>query len=172
MGIADDIEQAAALRRTTAPALLLARAQREPDRIACRAKVRGLYVERNWRQLALAVAATARGLAVRGFARGDRLAIMGDACEQWAIADLACQSLGGITYGIYPTASAAELRFQMLDGGARLFVAENQEYVDRILSVANELPALTAIVVIDTTSLFAYNDARLVASTCVRRRAK
>ena len=53
-----------------------------------------------------------------GSQRGERVAIMGDVCEEWMICDLAAQSLGAIVYGIYPTASAAEVEYQMRDGGA------------------------------------------------------
>ena len=72
--------------------------------------------------------------------RGERVAIMGDACEEWMICDLAAQSLGAIVYGIYPTASASEVEYQMRDGGAVVFIAENQEYVDKILPFAERLP--------------------------------
>ena len=65
-------------------------------------------------------------------------------------------------YGICPTASAAELEHQMRDGGAKLLVAENQEYVDKVLPLAPRLTDLVAIVVIDPTAMFAYDDARLV----------
>src|SRR5690606_35650019 len=80
---------------------------------------------------------------------GARLALMGDACEEWLVCDLAAQAAGAITYGIYPTASPAELEYQMRDGGASIFVAENQEYVDKLLPFADALPALRWIVVID-----------------------
>ena len=150
------------LRRCTVPALLIERARFEPQRIALRAKRRGLYVQRSWRELALQVARVARGLEALGIAPGARMAIMGDACEEWAVADLACQCLGGISYGIYPTAATTELEYQMNDGGATVFVAENQEYVDRLLAVADRLPDVRAIVVIDPTALFAYDDARLI----------
>lgn len=150
------------LRQSTAPQLLCERARAEPSRIALRAKRLGLYEERTWRALALATARLAEGFAAQGVVKGDRVAIMGDACEQWLVCDLAAQALGAITYGIYPTASVAELEHQMRDGGAKLFVAENQEYVDKLLPLAPQLDALAAIVVIDPTAMFAYDDARLV----------
>ena len=68
------------------------------------------------------------------FARGERVVIMGDVCEEWMICDLAAQSLGAIIYGIYPTASHAEVDYQMRDGGGSFFIAEDQEYVDKILA--------------------------------------
>ena len=88
-----------ALRRKSAPLLLCERARALPDAVAFRCKHLGLYRERNWRDYAVLVARTARALAELGLARGERVAIMGDACEQWLICDLAAQSLGAIVYG-------------------------------------------------------------------------
>ena len=152
----------ASLRQSTAPRVLCARARAEPARIALRAKRLGLYEERTWRGLAVLVARVANGLAAIGVAKGDRVAIMGDACEQWLVCDLAAQALGAITYGIYPTASMAEVEHQMRDGGAKVFVAENQEYVDKILPLADALPQLASIIVIDTNAMFTYDDMRLI----------
>src|SRR5215216_6316681 len=137
-----------ALRRTTAPQLLCERARTMPGTIAFRSKHRGLYRERTWRDYARLVAHCALGLRQLGVARGERIAIMGDPCEEWMIADLAGQSIGAVTYGIYPTSSASELAFLMNDGGASIFIAEDQEYVDKILGVIDRLPKLQWILVI------------------------
>jgi long-chain acyl-CoA synthetase len=149
------------LRGNTAPALLCRRARREPDRVAFRSKHLGLYRERTFRDYALLVARAAQALSRLGLGRGERVAIMGDPCEEWLICDLAAQSLGAITYGIYPTASQAELEHQMRDGGAAIFIAEDQEYVDKLLPLADGLAGLRAIVVIDDSALFAYGHAKL-----------
>ncbi len=150
-----------ALRRKTAPLLLCERARSTPESIAFRSKHRGLYRERSFAQYAALVARAARAFSGLGLARGERVAIMGNACEEWIICDLAAQSLGAIVYGIYPTASASEVEYQMRDGGAVIFVAENQEYVDKILSFAGRLPQLRAIVVIDPSAMFAYDRRKL-----------
>lgn len=152
---------ARSLRGCTVPGALAARARAEPGTVAYRAKHLGLYRARTWREYAGLVARCARGLEQLGVAPGDRVAIMGDACEAWILADLGAQALGAITYGIYPTASAAEVEYQMRDGGASVFVAENQEYVDRILPIADALPGLRWIVVIDESALFAYAHPKL-----------
>ena len=150
-----------ALRRKSAPLLLCERARTTPDQVALRSKRLGLYRERSWGDYAALVARAARGLRALGLERGDRLAIMGDACEDWMICDLAAQSLGAIVYGIYPTASAAEVEYQMRDGGAVIFVAENQEYVDKILAFADRLAGLEWIVVLDRSAMFAYEHPKL-----------
>jgi len=149
------------LRRTTAPHLLCARAREFPDTVAIRSKHFGVYRERRWRDYAALVAHSARALESLGLQRGERVAIMGDVCEEWAICDLAVQSLGAITYGIYPTAAPAEVEYQMRDGGASIFIAEDQEYVDRLLPIADRLPDLRAIVVIDETAMFGYDHPKL-----------
>jgi len=146
---------------TSAPQLLAERAAREPDAVAYRAKHLGLYQERTWRQYATWVARFAQGLRALGLAPGERVAIMGDACEEWLLADLGAQAAGAITYGIYPTASAAELAYQMRDGGAAIFIAEDQEYVDKILPIADTLPGLRWIVVIDDSAMFGYDHPKL-----------
>jgi len=159
--VRDPAEWYAELRGKSAPALLAERARREPDVVAYRAKHLGLYRERTWRAYAELVARCAAGLAALGLARGERIAIMGDACEEWVLCDLGAQALGAISYGIYPTASAAEVEYQMQDGAAAIFVAENQEYVDKILPYADALPALRWIVVIDDSAMFAYDHPKL-----------
>ena len=150
-----------ALRRKSAPLLLCERARTAPDGIAFRSKHLGLYRERRWRDYAALVARTARAFAELGLAEGERVAIMGEACEEWLICDLAAQSLGAIVYGIYPTASASEVEYQMRDGGAALFIAEDQEYVDKILPFADRLPELRWIVVLDDSAMFAYEHGKL-----------
>src|SRR5437899_8301293 len=93
------------LRRRTAVHLLAQRARAEPDGVAFRAKQFGLYRATTWRAYANAVARCAAGFAALGLKRGERVAIMGDACAEWMIADLGAQAAGAITFGVYPTAA-------------------------------------------------------------------
>jgi len=151
----------AELSRTNAPALLAAHARAKPDEVAFRSKARGIYRSRTWRDYAALVGRTARALQALGVATGERVAIMGDPCEEWMICDLAAQALGAVTYGIYPTASASEVEYQLRDGGATVFIAEDQEYVDRILAFADRVPDLRWILVIDSGAMFGYDHPKL-----------
>lgn len=160
---------AASLRAQTIPGQLAIRAHESPDAVAYRAKIRGVYRERTWSDFRCLVSNCAFGLRALGLSKGDRVAIMGDCCEGWAIADLATQSAGGISYGIYPTASNSEVRFQVENGGASLFIAEDQEYVDKILAIADELPRLRWVVVIDTTGMLTYDHPKLTTFEKVQK---
>jgi long-chain acyl-CoA synthetase len=139
--------------------------------VAFRAKQLGIYRERTWRDYAGMVARTAKALVAEGLRAGDRVAIMADVCEEWLICDQAAQSLGAIVYGIYPTASPQEVEYQMRDGGAVLFIAEDQEFVDRILPLVDRLPALRRVIVIDDTALFAFSHEKVVAYDTLLERA-
>lgn len=150
------------LRQKTVPALLLERSAETPNEVAYRVKKLGIYQERTWSQFANAVACCAMGLKGLGLVPGERLALMGDPCEEYVICELAAQSLGAVTFGVYPTSSAKELDYLIKDGGACIFVAEDQEYVDRILPLFDDLPALKHIVVIDNQGMFMYDHPALI----------
>jgi long-chain acyl-CoA synthetase len=157
------------LRTKTVPGLLFERAKATPNDIAYRAKKLGIYRERTWAQLAELVSCCAMGLRERGLARGQRLALMGDPCEEYVICELAAQTLGAVTYGIYPTSSQKELRYLMTDGQASIFVAENQEYFDRILPLLDELPSLKHIIVFDVQGMFMYEHPALISFTDIMK---
>ncbi|MBI4635389.1 MAG: long-chain fatty acid--CoA ligase [Candidatus Rokubacteria bacterium] len=146
-----------ALRASTLPGLLLERARARPHRVAYRSKELGIYRETTWRTFAERVAAVALGLEAEfGIAQGDAVAILGDPCPEWTIADLAAQALGAVTYGIYPTSSPSEVRHLLLHGGAVLVVAEDQEHLDKTLAVLPDCPRVRAVVLIDTRARFVY----------------
>ena len=151
----------AALARQSLPALLLDRARRTPGRVAYRAKTLGVYRETTWSELADRVAAVALALRARGLRPRDTIAIMGHPRPEWTIADLAVQAAGGISVGVYPTSSPAELRYLLRHAGARFMIAEDQEPLDKALAVSADCPRLERIFVVDTRALFAYRDERI-----------
>jgi long-chain acyl-CoA synthetase len=150
------------LRASTIPGLLLERARTRGDRVAFRAKTLGVYRETTWAELAARVAAVAHGLAAQfGVEHDSTLAIVGDPCPEWTIADLAGQALGAITYGIYPTSAPGEVRYLLQHGGARVVVVEDQEHLDKTLAVLDECPAVRGVIVVDTRALFMYASPRV-----------
>src|SRR5438034_6917425 len=151
-----------ALRASTLPGLLVDQTQTRPDRVAYRSKELGVWRGTTWREYAERVAAVAVGFAREyRVARGETVAIIGNPCPEWAIADLAAQALGAITYGIYPTSAAGEVRHLLQHGGASLIVAEDQEHLDKTLEVLDECPGVRGVLVIDTRALFMYRHPRV-----------
>jgi len=151
-----------ALRASTIPGLLVERARTRPARVALRSKELGIWRETTWRELADRVTALALGFAREyRVARGETVAIIGNPCPQWTVADLAAQALGAITYGIYPTSAPGEVRHLLQHGGAALIVVEDQEHLDKTLEVLDACPNVRAVLVVDTRALFMYRHPRV-----------
>ena len=142
------------LRNKTVPGLFLERMKKTPEEVAFRSKKLGIYKERTWSNFHQMVAGCAMGLMELGLRRSEHLALMGDPCEEYVICELAAQTLGAIPYGIHPTCSPSEFHYLLKDGNACMFIAENQEYLDRILAILDNLPGLRQIIVIDTKGMF------------------
>src|SRR5216110_1928991 len=138
-----------ALRASTLPGLLVDQTQTRPDRVAYRSKELGVWRETTWRQYAERVAAVAVGFAREyRVARGETVAIIGNPCPEWTIADLAAQALGAVSYGIYPTSAAAEVAYLLNHGGASIVVVEDQEHLDKVLAVLEQCAGIRGVVVI------------------------
>ena len=86
---------------TTLPRLLLRNARELQDRPAIREKDRGIWQTWSWRQYHDQVRNFALGLAALGFRRGDRLSVIGDNRPRLYAAQLAVQSLGGVSVAVY-----------------------------------------------------------------------
>ena len=145
------------------PQWFLARCAATPDGVAFRYKDQGLYQEVTWRAYRDAVEAFLAGLEALGLERGERVAAMSDPCREFFIADMAGTCGGAICYGIYTTCSVAEVEYQLENGSASYFLAENQEFVDKALQAEGGLRQVRKIIVFDTRALFQYRDERLIS---------
>lgn len=146
----------------TVPMVLRERARREPDRVGLREKWLGIYEEFSWEAIDRHVCDIAAGLIELGVERGDHIAIMGDPRREYVFCELAVSMAGAVSTGVYPTNAPAELRYQMEDSGATVIIVENQEHLDKLLSVRAELDELRHVIVIDTRTLFLYDRSSLL----------
>ena len=142
----------------TLPQLLVRNAERMPDRPALREKDLGIWQPYSWRRYWEEVRDFASGLAASGFGPGDKLSVIGENRPRLYFAQLAAQSLGGIAVPVYQDAIATELAFVLDHAETSVVVAENQEQVDKILSLKDRLPRLTLIVYDDPRGLRNYDD--------------
>ena len=120
-------------RRATMPGLLRHRARTTPDRVALREKTRGIWCATTWGDYFEQVRAFALFLQSEGFGADDKLAIASDGTPEWFIADLAAQSLGGVTVGIYPTNPWPELQYIVRHCRAKVVLCGDQEQTDKVL---------------------------------------
>ena len=141
---------------TTLPRMLRRNAQAMAKRPALREKNLGIWQTYSWARYYQEVRDFALGLAAHGFRRGDKLAVIGDNRPRLYWAQLAAQSLGGVAVPVYQDSIAAELVYVLNHAEISVIVAEDQEQVDKILSLNDKLPRLELIIYDDPRGLRHY----------------
>ena len=105
----------------------------------------------------------ALGLASLGFRRGDKLSVIGDNRPSLYWAHLASQALGGLAVPVYQDAIASELVYVLNHAEVSVIVAEDQEQVDKVLSLKKELPNLRLVIYDDPRGLTHYSEPSLMS---------
>lgn len=153
---------------TTLPRLLLDQAERHGGRTALREKQWGVWQAFSWNDCLTASAEFAAGLRALGLGRGDIVVLIGDNRPEWLWAELAIQGLGGVALGLYQDAPAQEILYILELAQAKVVVAEDQEQVDKLLSLRAELPGLAHIVYHDPKGLAGCQEPGLASFDAVR----
>ena len=131
---------------STIPQLLLQAAADCPDRIALRAKDRGIWKPLTWAGYRNRIEAFALGLLELGLQPGETVAILGGNRPEALIADVATQALGGAGAVLFPESLAEEVAFIVDHCDATVLVVEDQEQADKVMSVRGELGKLRHVV--------------------------
>ncbi|MBT6616255.1 MAG: AMP-binding protein, partial [Deltaproteobacteria bacterium] len=85
------------------PRVFLNRVAENPDGVAMREKHLGVWTEITWRNYQEHVEDLTLGLISLGVEKGDKVCIHGENTQEWLYADMAIQSAGAVSVGIYPT---------------------------------------------------------------------
>ncbi|WP_142252574.1 AMP-binding protein [Bradyrhizobium sp. UNPF46] len=150
----------------TVPQLLRQRAEMHGDKLALREKDYGIWNPYSWNHYYQTARAVALGLLSLGIKPGDRVAIAGENTPEWFYADLGVQMIGAVAVGIYPTNPWVELQYIVRHSGSRVVITGDQEQTDKVLDAISHndgLPALEAIVCVDTKGLRQYRQQQLMS---------
>ena len=150
----------------TMPGLLRHRSRTTPDQIALREKIRGVWQGTTWQGYLEKTRAFALFLKAQGFQPGDKLIIASDGTPEWFFADMAAQSLGGVTVGIYPTNPWPELQYIARHCRAKIAVCGDQEQTDKVLTAMQSeggLPEMKRVLTVDWKGMRQYQDSCLMS---------
>lgn len=142
---------------TIAQSFLLA-AETRGERPAIREKKFGIWQPTSWRQWLQISKDIAYALHAIGFKSGDVASIIANAVPEWVYADMGILCAGGVSSGIYPTDSSAQVEYLINDSRTRVIFAEDEEQLDKILTCRARCPTLQRIVVFDMEGLSAFSD--------------
>ncbi len=151
----------AAARADTFPKLLIRNAESFGARPAMRHKDLGIWQTWTWAQVLEYVRAYAVGLHRLGLKRGETIAIVGANRPKLYWSMMAAQALGAVPVPVYADAVADELAFVLSHAEVRFAAVEDQEQVDKILSVIDRLPRLEEMVYDEKRGLRDYDHSRL-----------
>ena len=150
--------QEASSHHATFPNLFLENARKFGDRkVAYREKDLGIWQSFTWKASLEQAREIANGLASLGFARGDKLAVIGDNRPQLYWGMLAAQCLGGVPVPLYQDSIERELQYVVEHAEVRFALVEDQEQADKLIGIKAHCPKLEFVIYGDARGLRSYD---------------
>jgi len=145
-------------RYNTFPKLLRHNAEVRGNRPAMREKAFGIWQTWTWAEQSDEIRVLACGLSQLGLKRGEHISIVGSNRPRlyWTIA--AAQVLGAIPVPVYQDSVADEMQYILEHASVVMVVAEDQEQVDKVMSIMDKVPTLKTIVYDDPRGLRDYTE--------------
>ena len=130
----------------TFPKFLLHNAEKFGARPAMRHKDFGIWQTWNWSEMAEEIKAFSLGMGELGLKRGDKVAVVGAnrPVLYWSFA--AVQALGAVPVPVYADSVADEMVYVLEHAEVRFAIVQDQEQVDKLLSIKDQLPKLEQII--------------------------
>ena len=150
-----------ASREDTFPKLLARNASVRGARPAIRHKDLGIWQTWTWSDVNAQCRAFAIALRDLGVQRGDTIAVVGSNRPRLYWSMMAAQMLGAVPVPVYADSVAEEMAYVLDHADAKLAVVQDQEQVDKLLSIAERVPKLQRILYDEERGLRDYDHVRL-----------
>ena len=154
-------DQAGASGPLTFPQYLLLNAQRFGARTAMRHKEHGIWKSWTWSELLQEVTTFSLGLQAIGLKPGDKVAVVGQNRPRlyWSFA--AVQALGAVPVPVYADSVSDEMVYVLDHAEVHFAICQDQEQVDKVLSMSDDLKNLHKIVYDEPRGLRDYDHTNL-----------
>jgi len=156
----------------TFPQFLLLNEQRFGSIPAMRHKDGGIWRSWNWAELCDEIRAYSLGLRELGLKAGDRVAIIGQNRPRLYWTFCAVQALGAIPVPVYADSVADEMVYVLNHAEVGFAVAQDQEQVDKVLSMGEAAPLLKTVIYDETRGLRDYEEANLHSIDAVQAKGR
>lgn len=157
------VTTALAAREDTFPKLLVRNARIRPDRTAFRHKDLGIWQSWTWSEVHDIVRAYACGLRSLGLERGGKIAVIGYNRPYLYWTMLAAQWIGAVPIPVYADSVADEMAYVLAHAEVTHAAVQDQEQVDKILSVSDQVPKLRHVLYDEDRGLRDYDHTHLHA---------
>ncbi|MCB8823058.1 AMP-binding protein [Microvirga rosea] len=148
-------------REDTFPKLIVSNARLRPQRTAFRHKDLGIWQSWTWGEVHDIVRAYAAGLLGLGLQRGGKIAVIGHNRPYlyWTI--MAAQWIGATPIPVYADSVADEMAYVLAHAEVTHAAVQDQEQVDKLISISDNLPRLDHILYDEDRGLRDYDHSRL-----------
>jgi long-chain acyl-CoA synthetase len=128
-------------------------------RVAVRYKRDGSWHDVSYAQLAEIVDEVGLGLIDLGIQPGERVCILANTRPEWSYADMGATGAGTVVVPIYQTNSSEECLWVISDSEASAIFVENEEQLAKIVEIADRIPNMRSVVIIDPPATSSSNGA-------------
>ena len=142
----------------TLPQFLKQHAEQTPEKIAIRLRDYGIWQALTWNQYYEHVKYFSLGLVSLGLKPEETIAIIGDNRPEWVMAELAAQSAGAKSIGLYQDSVVEEMIYIFNHADVSFIIVEDQEQVDKILEMWDELEGVKKVIYYDPKGLRNYTE--------------
>jgi len=144
--------------KDTLPKLFVDTSKKYWGKIAMRKKRLGIWQEYTWEESYQKVHDLTLGLMSMGFARGEKVAIIGENDPEFYWAEIASHCAGGVSTAIFTDANPQELLYVVTNSDSVFLVAHDQEQCDKALELREKLPNIRKVVYWDESGMWGYDD--------------
>ena len=130
--------------------IFMHQARRFGDKTMSLAKKNGCWEPMTWLQAKVMLPGGVMGLYALGFQKGDTVGILSHTRREWSAADFSILAAGGVTVGLYPSASLWEMTHVISHSGLKICFAEDDAMLDRLLEIRSQTGRPEKIIVFET----------------------
>ena len=145
-----EIEHGFSYDPPTVTGIFLHQARRFGDKTMSLAKVDGRWDAVTWRQAKEMLPKAVMGLFALGFQKGDPVGIVSRTRREWSGVDVAILTAGGVTIGIYPSASLWEMTHIVSHSGLKICFVEDETLLARLLEIQSKTGLPEKIILFET----------------------
>jgi long-chain acyl-CoA synthetase len=122
---------------------------RKSKKDAFQRKVDGKYVGTSYGELYDLVEAFALSLRGLGLSQGDRIGVMSENRLEWVIADFACACAGFVDVPVFPILTPKQVEYIFDNAEVKAVICSNALQLGKLLKVADAIPTLQHIIVMN-----------------------
>jgi len=125
--------------------------EKNQNATAFRFKKNGEWIPVTWKQHDETCRNISKSLIAFGIQKDDKISILSQSRLEWVQCDIAAVCIGVISIGIYPSNLADDCAYIINHSDSVMIFVENQEQLNKVVSIRKQLPKLRYIVLYDGT---------------------